>query len=209
MGVILQGILGGFSGKVGPVVGGKWKDIDYMRSYVIPSNPNTAGQQLVRGKFAELVLTAKSIISTILQPYWDPFESSMSGFNNFISRNWDNSLSTGKLTTSNLMAHGTLEPITDLACTYTTGTGALAMTWTGTIVGNGLDTDEIIFVAYESVSGYAYTIANNTARNAGSDSGTIPAGFTATNVIVFGFLWRGTGQNLIVSDSLADTCAAP
>ena len=32
MGKISQGILGGFSGKVGTVIGGNWKGIDYMRS---------------------------------------------------------------------------------------------------------------------------------------------------------------------------------
>jgi hypothetical protein len=30
MGTIKQGILGGFSGKVGTVVGGTWKGIHYM-----------------------------------------------------------------------------------------------------------------------------------------------------------------------------------
>ena len=32
MGTINKGILGGFSGKVGTVIGGTWKGIDYMRS---------------------------------------------------------------------------------------------------------------------------------------------------------------------------------
>lgn len=32
MGTIKKGILGGFSGKVGTVVGGSWKGISYMRS---------------------------------------------------------------------------------------------------------------------------------------------------------------------------------
>jgi hypothetical protein len=32
MGTIKQGILGGFSGKVGTVVGASWKGIAYMRS---------------------------------------------------------------------------------------------------------------------------------------------------------------------------------
>jgi hypothetical protein len=36
MGKINQGILGGFSGKVGNVVGGSWKGIEYMR--VIPAS---------------------------------------------------------------------------------------------------------------------------------------------------------------------------
>lgn len=45
MGKINQGILGGFSGKVGNVIGGNWKGIDYMR--VKPAsvaNPQTEGQ---------------------------------------------------------------------------------------------------------------------------------------------------------------------
>lgn len=36
MGTIKQGILGGFSGKVGNVVGASWKGIDYIRS--LPSS---------------------------------------------------------------------------------------------------------------------------------------------------------------------------
>lgn len=53
MGKIKQGILGGFSGKVGNVVGSSWKGISYMRS--IPQhvhNPRTEGQVNQRGKFA-------------------------------------------------------------------------------------------------------------------------------------------------------------
>ncbi len=32
MGTISKGILGGFSGTVGTVIGGSWKGIEYMRS---------------------------------------------------------------------------------------------------------------------------------------------------------------------------------
>jgi hypothetical protein len=53
MGKIKQGILGGFSGKVGSVIGASWKGINYMRS--IPQhvhNPRTEGQVNQRTKFA-------------------------------------------------------------------------------------------------------------------------------------------------------------
>jgi hypothetical protein len=53
MGKIKQGILGGFSGKVGSVIGASWKGINYMRS--IPQhvhNPRTEGQVNQRSKFA-------------------------------------------------------------------------------------------------------------------------------------------------------------
>ena len=52
MGKISQGILGGLSGKVGNVIGGSWKGIDYLR--IKPSsvaNPRTEGQVNQRNKF--------------------------------------------------------------------------------------------------------------------------------------------------------------
>ena len=52
MGKISQGILGGVSGKVGNVIGGSWKGIDYLR--IKPSsvaNPRTEGQVTQRYKF--------------------------------------------------------------------------------------------------------------------------------------------------------------
>jgi hypothetical protein len=53
MGKIKKGILGGFSGKVGTVVGASWKGIAYMRS--LPQkvrNPRTEPQRMQRSKFA-------------------------------------------------------------------------------------------------------------------------------------------------------------
>ena len=49
MGVIKRGILGGFSNKVGPVVGSSWKGIDVIKSKPVSvSNPNTPAQQAQR-----------------------------------------------------------------------------------------------------------------------------------------------------------------
>ena len=53
MGKLKKGILGGFSGKVGNVVGASWKGIDYIRS--LPAsvkNPRTQGQVAQRTKFS-------------------------------------------------------------------------------------------------------------------------------------------------------------
>lgn len=53
MGKINQGILGGFSGKVGTVVGGSWKGITYMRAKAVSiANPKTEAQLIQRAKFA-------------------------------------------------------------------------------------------------------------------------------------------------------------
>ena len=62
MGKISQGILGGFSGKVGPIVGCRWKSIFYIRSRAARvSNPNTLLQQCQRGKFRSTVNFLKSM----------------------------------------------------------------------------------------------------------------------------------------------------
>ena len=56
MGKISQGVLGGFSGKVGNVIGASWKGIDYMR--IMPANvanPRTQGQIDQRSKFVTVL----------------------------------------------------------------------------------------------------------------------------------------------------------
>lgn len=52
MGKIKQGILGGFSGKTGAVVGSSWKGIAYMRGKAQSiKNPRTSAQQTNRNNF--------------------------------------------------------------------------------------------------------------------------------------------------------------
>jgi len=52
MGKIKKGILGGFRGTVGTVIGAKWKSIDYMRSRPTSvRNPRTQPQTTQRTKF--------------------------------------------------------------------------------------------------------------------------------------------------------------
>jgi len=56
MGTIKKGILGGFSGKVGTVVGGSWKGIAYMRGQAQSiKNPRTERQVAQRNKLKFIV----------------------------------------------------------------------------------------------------------------------------------------------------------
>lgn len=208
MGVINQGILGGFSGKVGPVVGGKWKDIDYMRGYVVPANPNTVGQQAVRSKFSQLVETARLLLPSILQPYWDPFLSKMSGFNSWISKNYALADSAGLIDETAIMASGTLEGTASFAATYNTATGVVLTDYDPTIHGNGDEADFVATIVYDTVGKNFYFDINNLGRGDEEDTVTIPAGLTAANVLAFMFLNRGTGTELIVSDSIGTVCTA-
>jgi len=60
MGTIKKGILGGFSGKVGTVVGGSWKGIAYMRGQAQSiKNPRTERQVAQRNKLKFIVKALK------------------------------------------------------------------------------------------------------------------------------------------------------
>lgn len=66
MGTIKQGILGGFSGKVGTVIGSSWKGISYMRGRAQNvKNPRTEGQVEQRSKFSLTLEFLKPITSYI------------------------------------------------------------------------------------------------------------------------------------------------
>lgn len=86
MAIIKRGILGGFSNKIGNVVGTSWKGISVMRS--LPQsvhNPRTASQTRQRRKFATVSAVGSSILDIIIKPYWDSGAIRMSGYNKFVS----------------------------------------------------------------------------------------------------------------------------
>jgi hypothetical protein len=92
MGKIFQGILGGFSGKVGNVIGGNWKGIDYM--WVRPAsvaNPQTEGQVEQRSRFST-VLQFLQPLSGFLKVGFRNYAVKMTQFNNAMSYNVKNAI---------------------------------------------------------------------------------------------------------------------
>lgn len=209
MGRILQGILGGFSGKVGPVVGASWKGIEYMRAYVIPANPKSDAQVVQRAKFTAIVALARDVLSSLLNIYWDPFLSSMSGFNRFIQVNIGTLNGSNELSITSKMALGTLEDVALIAGTYATGDGETIVTWDETTSGNGALTDSVGLVVYDPDGADLQVFTPAITRDDESITVTAKTGLTATDVIVYLFFYRGSGETFVVSDSVADICAAP
>ena len=92
MGTIKQGILGGFSGKVGTVVGGNWKGIDYMRSKASKvSNPNSKAQKDQRSKFS-LILSFLQPITEFVKVGFKDYAIKMTAFNSAMSYNVKNAI---------------------------------------------------------------------------------------------------------------------
>lgn len=88
MGVIKQGILGGFSNKVGAVVGSSWKGIAVMKSKPISvANPRTTGQVNQRNKMKGLTQFLSPILADWIKPLVDRFAVKKSGFNVLTSLN--------------------------------------------------------------------------------------------------------------------------
>lgn len=86
-----------YSGKVGQAgVFAFWKGIQYRRSYVKPSNPNTTKQQAVRTNLANAIIMWHSFVTLMRQAYsYMCAGQPMSGFNLFCKR-WQKAMPTSE-----------------------------------------------------------------------------------------------------------------
>src|SRR5690348_4565658 len=92
MGTISKGILGGFSGTVGTVIGGSWKGIDYMRSQPLKrSGTFTQAQLEQQAKFKLLVAFLQPLAGLLFISFRD-YAVKMTGFNNAMSYNLRNAI---------------------------------------------------------------------------------------------------------------------
>ena len=90
MAIIKRGILGGFSNKIGNVVGTSWKGISVMRS--LPQsvhNPKTEAQEEQRTNFAVASKLGSQLLDTVIKPFWDKRAIRMSGYNLWVQKNLD------------------------------------------------------------------------------------------------------------------------
>ena len=83
-----QGLLGGYSGKLGTTVGATWKGINVVRTYQPNvANPNTQLQREHRYKFREIAQLGSFFLASMVKPFWDKGAKKMSGYNAFVSAN--------------------------------------------------------------------------------------------------------------------------
>ena len=92
MGTIQKGILGGFSGTVGTVVGGTWKGIDYMRSKTSRRNFNPSQKQLEQQLKFALVMRFVQPMAGLLNISFRDFAIKMTGINNAFAYTINNAI---------------------------------------------------------------------------------------------------------------------
>ena len=87
MGIIKRGILGGFSGKVGNIVGTSWKGRAVIKAMPLSvANPRTTKQVNQRGAMSNCVVAAKEFLGNAIPAICSPFAGNISGYNLFVKR---------------------------------------------------------------------------------------------------------------------------
>lgn len=153
MGTINKGILGGFSGKVGNVVGGSWKGIDYMRSKGGNRNSNPTEKQLTQQLKFALTMRFLQPMAGLLDISFRNFAIMKTGMNSAFGYVIQNAI-TGVYPALQidyalaLISRGDLPNV--LAPAVTPGAGSLVtFSWTDNSgVGSAKATDQAILVAF-------------------------------------------------------------
>lgn len=190
MGKINQGILGGFSGKVGNVIGGNWKGIDYMR--VKPAsvhNPRTEGQMDQRTRFAQ-VLQFLQPMKDFIKVGYKNYAIKMTQFNSAMSYILKNavigSFPNYTIDYANaLISRGSLAGALNGSATSSTA-GAVEFTWyDNSNEGNAQATDKALILAYNKTKGEAVFVTDGALRTAGTQTLTVPDDFSGDAVECF------------------------
>jgi len=187
VGTFKIGILGGFSGKVGTVIGASWKGIDYMRSRATSiSNPNTPAQLEHRARFATIVKFLHPLTS-FLRIGFKSQAIKMSAFNAAMAVNIKNAI-TGvfpnfeidftKVQVSQGNFPGALNPATLAAIA-----GAIEFTWEDNSWETDANaTDEAVLVVYNPAKEAVVSVVGGISRSIGTQTIVLPNAYTGDEV---------------------------
>ena len=204
MGKISQGILGGLSGKVGNVIGGSWKGIDYLR--IKPSsvaNPRTPGQVNQRNKFSATI--------EFLQPNKDflnvgykAFAIKKTSFNAAMSYTLGNAI-TGTAPNftvdyaSALLSKGNLSTPLNGSVDLATA-NQVTFNWDdNSSEGNADTTDKSMVLAYNPSKKESIYILDGATRSVASQLLTLPTSYSGDTIQLF---MAFVSENGVVSNSV-------
>jgi hypothetical protein len=200
MASITKGILGGFSGTVGTVIGGNWNGIDYMRSLPkISGKPGTQLQLEQRTKFALVVRFMQALAGLVASTFKDS-ATKMTGFNKALAHTIKAAI-TGNFPlyqiaySQVLVSRGSL-PNDPSAKTASPAAGKIVFTWADfTGMGKATANDPSVMVVYcEELNLSVYKV-NGAGRSTGTDTLTIP-GFSGKSVQTWLSFLSADGQDV-------------
>jgi hypothetical protein len=205
MAKLSQGILGGISGKVGTVVGGSWKGIDYIRSKPAQvSNPRTEGQVAQRNKFTA-TLEFLQPLNPFLRIGYKNYTNKKSAFNaamSYILKNaitgtapnfsvdYQNAMVSRGSLTGALNPNGASTNVAEIDFSWTDNSGS----------GNAVATDKAMLVAFNPTDKSATYVTAGADRSTGNATLQVPSTFSGDNVEVYiAFI---SADGVAVSDSI-------
>lgn len=190
MGKIAQGILGGLSGKVGNIIGGSWKGIDYIRiKPASVANPRTEGQVNQRNRFT-VTLEFIQAVKPFIQKGYKFLAVKMTAFNAAMSYVLNNAISG---TAPNFLVDyanalvsrgglsGVLNPTTDLATA-----GQVTFNWDdNSAEGNANTTDKSMLLIYNPSKKESISLLDGADRTVGTQIVPIPTTYAGDTVELF------------------------
>jgi Family of unknown function (DUF6266) len=174
MGTIQTGILGGFNGKVGTVVGSNWKGISTMRALPKGRKGNFSPAQLQQQARFALMISFLQPLSILMNVTYKKAAIKMSGFNKVFSENVRNAIA-GVYPAFTIdypkvvLSRGPLANVNNPVAVSTT-TGKLVYTWTDNTnsVDLALSSDIVFLAAYNEALNQWVFLSSAAARNAGT-----------------------------------------
>jgi hypothetical protein len=213
MGKISQGILGGLSGKVGNIIGGNWKGIDYIR--IKPSsvaNPRTEGQVMQRNKFT-LTLEFLQAVKPFVKAGYKNLANKKTEFNAAMSYILNNAI-TGidpdfvvDYNLALLSRGGLSSPLNPTADASVAG--EVTFTWSdNSTESNANATDRVMLLVYNPVKKESVSIVGNGAtRVDGSLTIPMPDTYSGDTIELFIAFMSADGKQLSNSNYLGSQTA--
>ena len=191
-----------WEGKVGQTVGAKWKNKSTIRTYTKPSNPNTAGQQSVRGVFAEMTSFVAMFADQI--KYLSALNTAGQSVRNAIIQANKAQIMDGTFDkTTLLISKGGLQKVAGEAAQATGG--KVTVTWTKPTATNFTANAKLIAVMVQQATGLVEV------AEAAADAQTLSGNMTFENgnvdVYVYYLDKRGSNKVASASDYISVTVA--
>ena len=209
MGIISQGILGGFSGKVGNVVGAIWKGIHVIRiKPASVANPRTEGQVNQRNKFSATLAFLQPNLAFIKQGYRF-YASKQSAFNAAMSYVIQNAI-TGTAPNFSvdpataLLSRGKLTGAS--GATAAEASGTLTVTWSDNQAeGNARPDDKAMLVAYNAARQESVIDLEAADRSATSGTLTLPGHFVTGDTLEVYLAFEAPDGSMVSNSTHVDT----
>lgn len=192
---------GKWDGKVGQTVGAKWKNKSTIRTYSVPSNPNTQAQQNVRGAFKSITQFVALFSDQI--KYLSALDTAGMSVRNAIVKLNKEMIANNSFTKADLLiSKGGLQKVTNEAGSLSAG--KVTLTWDNPTATNFTDAAKLVAVLVQESSGLVEVIeadAKATGTPSAEGAITFDTGADASDIDVYVYFLDKRGSNKVASAS--------